>query len=64
MNQSDIVRILVRRDRMDEVEAMHLVRETEQEIDAVLEQGGSLDEVEAIIYDTLGLEPDYLEAFL
>ena len=59
---SRIVQILINRDCMDVHDAEALVLETRQEIlDLIAGGGGSLDEVEEIIADNLGLEPDYID---
>lgn len=56
-----IVEILVNRDGMDAWEAEDLVIQTRNEILELVAHGGSLDEVEEIIADNLGLEPDYID---
>jgi hypothetical protein len=56
-----IIQILMRRDNLTRADAETEVRETQIEIDNVKE---SLDEIIQIIEDNLGLEPDYLEAFV
>lgn len=58
---SKIVEILVNRDGMDAWEAEDLVIQTRNEILELAARGGSLDEVEEIIADNLGLEPDYID---
>lgn len=58
---SKIVEILVNRDKMDPWDAEGLIKDTRNEIFDCISRGGNLDEVEEIIYDYLGLEPDYLE---
>lgn len=59
----EIVRILMRRDGMTENEAWDLVDECQREIEYAL-RDGNLNDLEDIIKDYLGLEPDYLDAFL
>lgn len=56
-----IVEILVNRDGMDAWDAEDLVIQTRKEILEAIENGGSLDDVEEIVADTLGLEPDYID---
>lgn len=56
-----IVEILVNRDGMDAWDAEDLVIQTRKEILDLAARGGSLDEVEEIIADNLGLEPDYID---
>lgn len=56
-----IVEILVNRDGMDAWEAEDLVIQTREEILEAIENGGSLDDVEEIVADALGLEPDYID---
>ena len=56
-----IVEILVNRDGMDAWDAEDLVIQTREEILEAIENGGSLDDVEEIIADALGLEPDYID---
>lgn len=64
MTKTRILRILMERDGLTESEAMFTLHDVEQQIDMVLENGGSVVDVEEIIADELGLEPDYLETFL
>ena len=58
---SRIVQILINRDCMDAYDAEALVLETRQEILDLVARGGSFDEMEEIIADNLGLEPDYID---
>lgn len=60
----EIVKILMRRDGISEEEAWNYVRECQEEINYVIEHDGSITEVEDVIADILGLEPDYLMYFL
>lgn len=62
-SKKTIVDILVRRDELSEKEAQDLVEDVQKQIDDALEIGDS-DEVETILQEELGLEPDYLYAFL
>lgn len=64
MELKDIVDILVRRDDVSEREAWWSVEECRKEIDWLVMNGGSLEEMEDSIAYWLGLEPDYLDALL
>ena len=63
-SKEDVVKILMRRDGLSEREARLTVVETQAEIDHAIKRGCGLDEIENIIADELGLEPDYLMDFL
>ena len=60
----EIVKILMRRDGISEEEAWDYVRECQEEINYVIEHDGGITEVEDVIADILGLEPDYMMYFL
>lgn len=60
----EIVSILMRRDHISENEARNIVEQTYEEIQAALQTECSITDIEDIIYFNLGLEPDYMEAFL
>lgn len=65
MEKQDIVKILMKRDHMTLNEAWDLINETQEEIDYLLSGSNPmLYEAEDIIKSNLGLEPDYLDAFL
>lgn len=64
MELRDIVDILVRRDGISKREAWYTVEECRKEIDWLVMNGGSLQEMEDSIAYWLGLEPDYLDALL
>lgn len=64
MELKDIVDILVRRDGVSKREAWDTVDECKKEIDWLVMNGGSLQEMEDSIAYWLGLEPDYLDALL
>ena len=53
-----VVQILIERDGMTKQDAIALIRETRDEILS------NPDEMEEIIADNLGLEPDYLDYIL
>ena len=58
-----IVEILMRRDGISEIEAENLIEECMEEMnDAIMR--GNYQECEDILASYLGLEPDYLDAFL
>lgn len=61
--KKQIVDILIRRDGLSEKEAWNLVGDVQNQINDALVISDS-DEVERIIEDELGLEPDFLGAFL
>lgn len=63
-DKEDVKRILMERDGMDEESAQELVDEAQDEISMAISEGASIDEVEQIIEDYFGLEPDYLMDFL
>lgn len=60
----DIVRLIKKRDNLSLTEARIIVDECVNEVDKALENGASLEELEDIVKDWLGLEPDYLEIIL
>lgn len=60
----NIITILMRRDGMSYDEAERYVREVQEEISNEILAGASLEEIEDIIMDELGLEPDYVIDFL
>lgn len=61
---NEIVEILMRRDGISENEAWNCVEECQNEINDIIMWGGTLDQIEDVIADYLGLEPDYLDCFL
>ncbi len=65
MDKNEIIEILIRRDGVTREEAKKTVEECQEAINELLEvEVASLTEAEEIIEDYLGLEPDYLMAFL
>lgn len=56
---NEVVKILMRRDGISELEAENLVEETREEMMNAIEDGYYF-EAEAILRDYLGLEPDYI----
>lgn len=60
MAANRVVQILMKRDNMTEEDATRLLRATQDEIDEMMAQGCSSDEIEDIIKYDLGLEMDYI----
>ena len=60
----EIVSILMRRDNMTREDAIDLFLQTEEEIQEAIQGGEGYYEVEDILMDNLGLEPDYLDYFI
>lgn len=60
----ELVSLIMRRDGISRNEAENIVEDCQREIDDTIFHDGSLDLVEDIIADYLGLEPDYLDLFL
>lgn len=54
----------MRRDGIDAVEAERLLDGCQNEIDEIIDSGGTLEEIEDAVQDWLGLEPDYIFAFI
>lgn len=61
--QLEVVEILMKRDGLTKDEAVKEVQDTQIAVEDALVIGDS-DAVEDIIADYLGLEPDYIDAFL
>ena len=55
-----IVEILMERDNMSQEEAEDLLNEAKEEAQNVLEEDGGLEDIEDILLDYFGLEPDYI----
>lgn len=62
--KKDIIDILIRRDGISYEEARQIVEECQDEIDEALECEADFDEIEDILAGDLGLEMDYIWAFL
>ena len=60
----ELISLITRRDGISHNEAENIVKDCQREIDDAIFHDGSLDLVEDIIADYLGLEPDYLELFI
>lgn len=64
-SKKQLVEMLMNRDHISALEAKRMVAITQQLIiDEVVEDGGSLDEVEEILAEHLGLELDYIFLFI
>ena len=59
-----IEKILIRRDELTFEEARLSFKEAKSQINEVIENGGSLEEVEYIVMSELGLECDFVEDFI
>jgi hypothetical protein len=55
---------LVQRDEISAEEAQEQIDMVKSDIMEIAESGGSLMEIEDLMMDDLGLEPDYLEEIL
>ena len=55
-----IVNILMIRDNMSQEDAEELLSEARGEAEHIIDNDGSLDEIEDILKDYFGLEPDYM----
>ncbi len=55
-----VLEVLMERDGMSEEDANDLINEAKEEANNVLENNGGLDDIEAILKDYFGLEPDYI----
>lgn len=63
MTKQKIVDILIKRDELDEEEAKSIVNDCQNQIDEALACGRE-HKVEDILADCLGLELDYVYAFM
>ena len=64
MSIDEIVKILMKRDKIHEYEAREMIQNCQDEINDLIMCGGTLDDMEDSIKYWLGLEPDYLDALL
>lgn len=62
-NKKDLRDMLMKRDHTTRQEAQYMIDEAQQLIDEAFEDGNLFD-IEEILADNLGLEPDYLDLFL
>ena len=53
--------VLIRRDGMTPADAEDLIAGAKDDLDALLQQGGTLEDAYLLIEDWFGLEPDYLD---
>ncbi len=60
----ELISLIMRRDSISRNEAENIVKDCQYEIDDAIFHDGSLDLIEDIIADYLGLEPDYLDLFI
>ena len=63
-NKRDLKELLMKRDHLSEKEALNVINWTQQLFDEMISDECTLDELEDILADNLGLEPDYLHIFL
>lgn len=63
-NKAHIKQILMSRDGLSSDDADDLIEQVQQEIEDAIDRVCDLDELEEIIEDHLGLEPDFLETFI
>lgn len=64
MTVQEIAEILMRRDNISYNEAMDMVERCQDELEILVQGGGSLDDAEECVAYWLGLEPDYLITLL
>lgn len=64
MTVQEIAEILMRRDGISYNEAMDMVERCQDELEILVQGGGSLDDAEECVAYWLGLEPDYLITLL
>ena len=62
--KSEIKRILMERDGLSEEHTELEIDDAQDQINEIMEEGGSLCDAEDVMRDMFGLEPDYLECFL
>lgn len=64
MTVDDIVKILMKRDKIHEYEAREMVKNCQDEMNDVIMCGGTYDDMEDAVKYWLGLEPDYIDILL
>jgi len=64
MTIEDITKLIAQRDNISYYEASNIVEDCLDKIKEALDYGDSLDSIENIVADYLGLEPDYLITLL
>ena len=64
MTVQEIAEILMRRDGISYNEAMDMIERCQEELEILVQGGGSIDDAEDCVAYWLGLEPDYLVTLL
>lgn len=62
--KKEIIEILMRRDGISKYEAQNIIEECQEEINNAIRHGYGYSAVEDILANYLGLESDYMIAFL
>ena len=62
-NIDELVTMIAKRDNISENDARILVEDTARELEWAF-QSGTLEDIEDIMREELGLEPDYLDLFI
>lgn len=57
---NEVVQILVTRDGISVLEAIGIVEDLQIELNAAADDGANICDLEEILADSVGLEPDYL----
>ena len=57
---TDFEKVLMKRDRITQAEARRARNKAKEEFYAILDEGGSYDDVEDMMYSEYGLEMDYI----
>ena len=55
-----IKEVLMRRDNETDESAQERINEAQDEINFIIDEGGNLQDLEDVVMDYFGLEPDYL----
>lgn len=55
-----IKEVLMRRDNETSESAQERINEAQDEINFIIDEGGNLQDLEDVVMDYFGLEPDYL----
>lgn len=64
MKPNKVVDIIMKRDGLELKDAMFQFLDTRTEIIEAIESGADFDEIEDILSGNLGLEMDYIDAFI
>ena len=59
-----VKKVIMERDNVSCEEAEERIEEFRLGMDSILNRGGSLEDLEDLMSDEFGLEPDYVEEFL